>query len=344
MKLIDPVGAVLSLCLLAAVLAFSPAVEAQTEAERLRRQIELLQGNIVTLKNQLKDVEKYIFTNQAADGASATAKVLAPKASVDDGSDILSNRLAVVESRIDKIDQEKMRRIDGQFDELRNLLQRLEERIEQLVADVDFRLTTLESVPAPVASMDEPVSAMGASGSGGTTSALDPNEDYQPSGAPRILGTIPLKDDSIEPAATEPQQKAWLTVLPDGSAEDRYEYAFSLLLKAQYDEAANVLSAFIQVHAGHPLVENASYWRGETFYARKMFSDAARIYASNLQTHHDGKKAPDNMVKLGMSLANLKRAEEACQAFQELERKFPDMPINVRQASDRGRAQASCPQ
>lgn len=344
MKLIDPVGAVLSLCLLAAVLAFSPAVEAQTEAERLRRQIELLQGNIVTLKNQLKDVEKYIFTNQAADGASATVKILPPKVSVDDVSDILSNRLAVVESRIDKIDQEKMRRIDGQFDELTNLLQRLEERIEKLVADVDFRLTTLESVPAPVASMDEPASAMGASGSGGTTSAVDPNEDYQPSGAPRILGTIPLKDDSIEPAATEPQQKAWLTVLPDGSAEDRYEYAFSLLLKAQYDEAANVLSAFIQVHAGHPLVENASYWRGETFYARKMFSDAARIYASNLQTYHDGKKAPDNMVKLGMSLANLKRAEEACQAFQELERKFPDMPINVRQASDRGRAQASCPQ
>ena len=113
--------------------------------------------------------------------------------------------------------------------------------------------------------------------------------------------------------------------------------------KAQYDEAAKILGAFIEVHHDHPLAENASYWRGETFYARKMFGDAARIYATNLQLYPEGAKAPDNMVKLGMALANLERAKEACQAFAELERKYPEMPANVRQAADRGRNTAGCP-
>ncbi len=343
MKLTGLIGAFFSLVLFMMVLAFSPTVEAQTEAERLRRQIELLQGNIATLNNQLQDLQRYVFTKQAADGASVTATGSAPTASVDDGSDILSHRLAVIESRLDQIDQEKMRRIDGQFDELRNLLQRMDVRIEKLVADVDFRLTALEYSPQPVASAEEPVSARDASDLGGATSLVDSTEGYKPSGAPRILGTIPLEDDTDELVVAEPQRTVTATILPEGSAEDRYNYAFSLLRTAQYDEAADVLSAFIEVHAGHPLVENASYWRGETFYARKLFSHAAKIYATNLQTYPEGNKAPDNMVKLGMSLANSERPEDACQVFEKLESKYPDMLANVRQASVRGRAQASCP-
>jgi TolA-binding protein len=75
-----------------------------------------------------------------------------------------------------------------------------------------------------------------------------------------------------------------------------------------------------------------------------MFGDAARVYATNLQNYPQGIKAPDNMVKLGMALANLKRTMEACQAFAELDRKFPAMPVNVRQAAKRGRIAARCPE
>ena len=103
------------------------------------------------------------------------------------------------------------------------------------------------------------------------------------------------------------------------------------------------MEAFIQVHGDHQLAENASFWRGETYYARKLFGDAARIYGINLQEYPEGVKAPDNMVKFGMALAKLKRNDEACQAFKELERKYPEMPSNVRQAAKMGRNMALCP-
>ena len=237
---------------------------------------------------------------------------------------------------------------DLRIDELRNLIERMDARLGKLVADVDFRLTALESTSQAASGNGQTLELPDPAGSdpartGGASSLVDTDEGYQPSGAPRILGTIPLEDGVVEPIAPEPQQTARASVLPDGTPEERYKYALGLLRKAQYDEADSVLSAFIEVHGDHPLADNASFWRGETFYARKMFGDAARIYATNLQTYSKGGKAPDNMVKLGMALANLERTREACQAFAELDRKYPDMPANVRQAAERGRNAARCP-
>ena len=333
---------------LAVFLALSPAAHAQTEAAVLRSQIELLKGNLASLSKQFQELQQYVFTKGGGEAAASVASAGSSGSSVAPTDEVSSRRLAVLESRLDQIDQNEMRKIEGQFDELRNLIERMDARLEKLVADVDFRLTALESTPQANAGSGQGLELTDPAGndtapSGGASSLVDPNEDYQPSGAPRILGTIPLEDGVVEPVEPATEQTARASVLPDGSAEDRYKYALGLLRKAQYDEADSVLSAFIEVHGDHPLADNASFWRGETFYARKMFGDAARIYATNLQAYPDGGKAPDNMVKLGMALANLERTSEACQAFAELDRKYPDMPANVRQAAERGRNAAACP-
>ena len=175
----------------------------------------------------------------------------------------------------------------------------------------------------------------------GAASQVDVGKGYKPSGAPRILGTIPLKSSVLESPDTR-SQKITSSILPNGTPEEVYKYAFNILQKAQYDKADQVLAAFINKYPENALTENAAYWRGETFYARKMFGEAARVYALNLQRYENGRKAPDNMVKLAMALTNLKRTEEACQAFAELERKFPDMANNISQAAERGKSLAKC--
>ncbi|MDA0229684.1 MAG: tol-pal system protein YbgF [Proteobacteria bacterium] len=332
-------------------LALSPAAHAQNESAVLRSQIELLKGNLASLSKQFQDLQQFVFTNSGGEaGANGAAASVGTTPGAGDG--FSNRRLAIVESRLDQIDQNEMRKIEGQFDELRNLIERMDSRLEKLVADVDFRLTALESAPRgasqTTAGNGQAPGLLDSTDSdltrpGGASSLVDPDDGYQPSGSPRILGTIPLEDGVVEPFAPEPEQTAHASILPDGTPEERYKYALGLLRKAQYDEADRVLGAFIEVHGEHPLADNASFWRGETFYARKMFGDAARIYATNLQLYPEGGKAPDNMVKLGMALANLERTKEACQAFAELDRKFPDMPANVRQAADRGRSAASCP-
>jgi tol-pal system protein YbgF len=338
-------SAILLWGVLAAFILVPPVARAQTETAVLRSQIEILRTEFGSLHIQFQELQRRVFTGSSGGGGQASAPAAA---SVSPADDKIAQRLAVFESRLDQIEQNSLRRIGGQFDELQNLINRMDARLEKLVADVDFRLAALESAP-PAATAGSGL-ATGVAGAddggltrtGGASANVEAGGAYKPSGAPRILGTIPLEGDALEPLAREPQQTASAAILPEGTAEENYKYAFGLLRKAQYDEADRVLAAFIAVHGDHPLAENASYWRGETFYARKMFGDAARIYATNLQRYPEGAKAPDNMVKLGMALANLERTEEACQAFAELERKFPEMPANVRQAADRGRTVAHC--
>ena len=326
-------SAILLWGVLAAFVALPPVAQAQTEIAVLRSQIDIMRNEFISLHTQFQELQKRIYK----EGASVQTEIVAP--AVDDNS---AHRLAVFESRLDQLEQNRLRQIDGKFDELQNLINRMDARLEKLVADVDFRLTALEAAPLP----DTANSGAGvtdAANISGASSNVDANQGYKPSGAPQILGTIPLEDGVVEPVAPEPEQTAHASVLPDGTPEERYKYALGLLRKARYDEADRVLGAFIEVHGDHPLADNASFWRGETFYARKMFGDAARIYATNLQRYPEGGKAPDNLVKLGMALENLERTNEACQAFAELDRKFPDMPANVRQAADRGRSAANCP-
>ena len=74
-----------------------------------------------------------------------------------------------------------------------------------------------------------------------------------------------------------------------------------------------------------------------------MYPEAAKSYALNLRQYPDGRKAPDNMVKLGLALLKLGRGEEACRTFEQLDRNFPDPPLNIRRAAQQGQRQANCP-
>ena len=130
---------------------------------------------------------------------------------------------------------------------------------------------------------------------------------------------------------------------PGQTPEEQYQAAFGLLEAARYEEAEAALSRFMDANPTSTLVQNAAYWRCETLYARQIYDEAARCYALNLRQFPDGRKAPDNMVKLGMALLKLGRNEEACRTFAQLDQTFTDPQLNIRRAAQQGRRQANCP-
>ncbi|MED6310367.1 MAG: tetratricopeptide repeat protein, partial [Pseudomonadota bacterium] len=67
-------------------------------------------------------------------------------------------------------------------------------------------------------------------------------------------------------------------VLPDGTPEEQYNHAHGLMMKRKMSEAENALKAFLERHPKHELADNASYWLGETHYARENFQEAIRVY------------------------------------------------------------------
>lgn len=281
--------AVLAAALICAAIGTARAADLEISVEDLRNQI-------VSLREQLRDMEEVVYA-----GAEPPPRAAAGEGPSDGRYERLSRRLAVAEMESDQ-SEEWRRQATGRFDEIENMIRRLEGRIERLIADVDVRLSALEQQPEAPAGSDAP-------GAG--------SEDAAPSAPDAALTT--------------------------GTAEEQYNRAFGLLQEARYEEAHDLLSRFVDANPEHPLAENAAYWRSETFYARQMFADAARAYALNLQRFPQGRKAPDNMVKLGLALQKLGRTEEACRTFAQLDQTFPEMPVNVQRAARQGQTQAGCP-
>ena len=216
------------------------------------------------------------------------------------------------------------------------MLRRLDGRIERLIADVDFRLSALEQQQGgvPAASVaSSGTEAPAAAPAGQVQASIAPGQEagYEPSAAPRTLGTVPAEQSGDDVLS--------LT----GTPEEQYRAAFGLLEEARYEEAHEAFSRFIDANPTDDLAQNAAYWRAESLYARQMYPEAAKSYALNLRQYPEGRKAPDNMVKLGIALLKLGRSEEACRAFEQLDQAFSDPPLNIRRAAQQGRRQANCP-
>ena len=279
---------------------------------------------------QLSDLEKTVHTGGTRRDATAQSEADSGLASRN------ARRLAELESDIDEA-REWRRRVTGRFEEFDNVLRRLDGRIERLIADVDFRLSALEQATGR---NDSGLNGRSrrprhppAAPTGQTQASITPGQEagYEPSAAPRTLGTVPAEqsgDDALS-----------LT----GTPEEQYQAAFGLLEEARYEEAHEAFSRFIDANPTDDLAQNAAYWRAESLYARQMYPEAAKSYALNLRQYPEGRKAPDNMVKLGIALLKLGRSEEACRAFEQLDQAFSDPPLNIRRAAQQGRRQANCP-
>ena len=129
---------------------------------------------------------------------------------------------------------------------------------------------------------------------------------------------------------------------PEGPDES-YDHAYTMLRERRYDEAEKAFKDFLDRYPGHNLAANAKYWLGETYYVRGDFEHAARVFAEGYQQYPKGPKGPDNLLKLGMSLAGLGKKNDACLTYSQLKKEYPSgsQPILLRAAQEKDRL--GCP-
>lgn len=119
--------------------------------------------------------------------------------------------------------------------------------------------------------------------------------------------------------------------LPADSAAGLYDAAFQALREQKYDRAESAFRDFLSRYPQDALAGNAQYWLGETFYVRGNYAEAARVFAQGFQKYPKSNKAPDNLLKLGLSLAQTGKTKEACLTFDQLGLQYPDAAAVIRQ-------------
>ena len=101
-----------------------------------------------------------------------------------------------------------------------------------------------------------------------------------------------------------------------------YETAFALVKDGSYAQAEIGLTDFLTRFPEHTLAPNARYWLGETYYVRKDYPQAIRVFADAYKQAPKGPKGPDNLLKLGLSLAGAGNTKDACIALTQLQTEY----------------------
>ena len=230
--------------------------------------------------------------------------------------------------------ENQFRDLTNKFEEINFKLDKLSNRLTKLQSDNQLRFEQVEKT-------------MGNVVSSGVTSLSTNNSNESKilpgSSEPQDLGSISYKDmttsatdqqtQSVDSTSTvllesiESSEK----LLPEDSPEKQYEFATSFLKVGDYNTAERALKEFVQTNPSHQLAGNAQYWFAETFRIRQLYVDAASAYLEGYQKYPQSEKAPDNLLKLGVSLVQIGEKDQGCMMIVGLAKEYPDASQSILQ-------------
>jgi tol-pal system protein YbgF len=218
-----------------------------------------------------------------------------------------------MEDRLNQL-QQSISMLTGQIEQLQYRNQQLQQQLEKMQADYEFRLDQIEK------------GHPGGGAAGGPTSGAPgprpPLGGSQASAAPP-LGAAP------PPAAS-------------ANGDQLYHDAFKKLQDGDYAGAEKGFKAFVQANPKHVLAGNAQYWLGETYYARRDYQNAMQAFAEGYKVYKASPKGPDNLLKLGVTLAVLGRKSDACTVFSKFNQDYPRATDLQKRRVDQERQKNGC--
>jgi TolA-binding protein len=125
--------------------------------------------------------------------------------------------------------------------------------------------------------------------------------------------------------------------------DDGYTYGFRLWEAKFYPEAQATLEETLKAYPKH---RRASFLRnllGRAWLDDKKPATAVKVFYDNYKADPRGERAPDSLFFLGSALTDLGKTAEACEAYGELTKAYPDVASG--RLADRvtaGKTRAKC--
>ena len=129
---------------------------------------------------------------------------------------------------------------------------------------------------------------------------------------------------------------------PSKEAQALYEQGYGDYLQRDYAGAEAAFGKLVKAYPDDPLAGSAQYWVGETQFLRKRYQKAADSFLAGYRKYSSSDKAPDTLLRLGMSLTALGKTTAACSTFKELGSKFPDAPASIHRQAKGAADKAGC--
>ena len=293
------------------------------KAEEEEILIQAVADQIQVLTKDLKTLEKAVYQK-----SDVTSKNLSQIESSGLNEDILTKHLL----KLNEI-EDQFRELTNKFEEVNFKLDKLSSRVTKIQSDTQLRFSDIENSDGTNKKIKTKLP--------GSSQPKDfgANPGYSVSGLPEKQET-----NSIESAQTviteEPEKKE--SLLPAKPPNEQYAFAVSFMKIGDYETAEFALKEFIEKNKDHDLAGNAQFWYGETFRIRQLYSDAATAYLDGYQNYPKSKKAPDNLLKLGITMVQLGEKDQGCKMISGIEKEYPKANKSVLQKAQYEQKKFKC--
>jgi tol-pal system protein YbgF len=136
------------------------------------------------------------------------------------------------------------------------------------------------------------------------------------------------------------------TVIADAESGDatkeELDVALGYIKQKDYDSAERSLTAFIAKNPKGRKTSDAIYYLGEAYYLRGRNREAAEQYLKISANYASSPRAPEAMLRLGEALHALGDKEQACAAFGEVPKRYPNAAASIKANAVREAKKAQC--
>jgi tol-pal system protein YbgF len=227
-----------------------------------------------------------------------------------------------VETRLSALETQ-LRNLTGQVEQATYQSQQANASMQKVSSDLDFRMQQLEQRQAAMAAPNPNV-PMVAAAPPPAVAAINPS-------VPVAAGVAAAAD--LPPAVNSDAP---------GTPEELYNRAYSEMQRKEYVTATQDFKSFLLSNPNSKLAPNAQYWLGEIYYGEGNYKLASATFADGYQKAPKGVKAPDNLLKLGLSLEQQSRTKDACTVLRQLIKDYPSAPDTVTSSATKGIKRMQC--
>ena len=189
--------------------------------------------------------------------------------------------------RLNQIESAVMR-LTARTEEMQNRIERIVKDGTNRIGDLEFRLVELE---------------------GGDISRL---------GETTTLGGD--FDSNVPEMSSGPSDDGGSFAVGEHADFDR---AMARYEDGDYGGAEGAFGEFVRTYTSGPLTGEAHYWRGEALMRIGQIAAAARSFLDSFSGFPEGGEAPNALLGLGVSLAELNQVNEACIALRQVPVRYP---------------------
>ena len=280
------------------------------------------------IKNDLKTLERAVYSGSIEVKASTNDS---SASNLDQNSEDVLTRHLLKLSEV----EDQFRELTNKFEEINFKLDKLSTRVSKIQADNQIRFQDIETniSSGNISSEENQLSSK---------PKTDEQKILPGSSQPQDLGTISYKDtetnetsqqiqsvDTTASIVTETFQSEEKILPQDLNPVEQYEFATSFLKVGDYSTAERAFREFVLSNPDHELAGSAQYWYAETFRIRQLYTDAASAYLEGYQKYPKGKKAPINLLKLGVSMVQIGEKDQGCKMINGVELQYPNANQSV---------------